>query len=53
MKVCILKNVCGKDLCCNSCKEESCVYRCTDKVKKCKWAKEEETLENNMEGQQK
>jgi hypothetical protein len=42
MKVCILKNICGKDICCNLCKEENCFYRCTDKVKKCKWVKEEE-----------
>ena len=58
MKFCILKNRCGKQICCNFCKTKDCGDRCRDDIKDCRWIeerepKEDENIEDYKEGQQK
>lgn len=48
MLFCVLKNKCGKQICCNLCKTKDCGDRCYDEVKDCNWFEDREPKEDEI-----
>ena len=48
MLFCVLKNKCGKQICCSLCQTKDCRDRCYDDIKDCNWFEDREPKEDEV-----